>query len=258
MTDKSVIVTGAAEGLGRATCIAAARAGYAVLLVDIDAARLAETEKLVGEAGGRAVVVEADVSKAEDVQGYVKAALDAFGRIDGMFNNAGVQGGVAPIVAHSDEDFDKVIAVNLRGVYLGLKHVLPVMIEQSSGCIVNTGSMASVGGIPSLCGYTAAKCGVIGLTNVAALEVAKTGVRVNAVLPGNIKTNMALGGSMTGEFAAKREALAASLVPQGHMGTPEDIADAVIFLMSDHAKHITGIALPVDGGITAQVYPGFE
>lgn len=258
MSNRSVVVTGAADGIGRAASVAAAKAGYSVLLVDIDVVGLAQTEKIISDIGGRAVIAEANVADAKAVKGYVDKALSAFGRIDGLFNNAGIQINLTPIVDYNDEAFDRVIAVNLKGVYLGLKHVLPVMIKQGFGSIVNTASMASAGGIPGLTAYCAAKSGVIGLTRTAALEVAKTGVRVNAILPGNIKTKMALGDLTLCNSAAELEALAASLVPQGHMGKPEYIADAVIFLMSDQSRHITGIELPVDGGITAQVYPGFS
>lgn len=255
MSGKAVIITGAADGLGRATAIAAARASYGVLLVDINATGLGETQALIEAIGGQAVAMKADVSSAADVQAYVARALDAFGRIDGLFNNAGIQGLMTPMIEYPEEDFDRVIAINLKGVFLGLKHVLPVMMQQGFGSVVNTGSMASTGGIPGLTGYGAAKYGVIALTKTAALEVAKSGVRVNAVLPGNIKTRMSL--SSSGANDAEAEAFAGSFVPQGHMGAPEDIANAVIFLFSDAARHITGIEIPVDGGITAQVYPGF-
>jgi NAD(P)-dependent dehydrogenase (short-subunit alcohol dehydrogenase family) len=254
MAEKAVIITGAADGLGRATSIAAARAGYAVLLVDIDEARLEVTARLVREAGGEAIIAKADVSNEDDVAGYVAKAVAAFGRIDGLFNNAGIQGAIGPIVNYSAADFDRVIAINLKGVFLGLKHVLQVMLRQGSGSIVNTGSMLSTGGVPGFSGYGAAKYGVISLTKTAALEVAKRGVRVNAVLPGNIKTKMSLGSTARGS-EAESEAMAASMVPQGRMGTADEIADAVLFLFSDASKHITGIELAVDGGITAQVYP---
>ena len=256
MTNKSAIVTGAAGGIGRAASVAAAKAGYAVLLVDINEAGLAETHRLIEDAGGEAVVAKANIVDASAVRGYVDQALHAFGRIDGFFNNAGVQAPAAPIIDTSEEQFDRVIAVNLKGVFLGLKHVLPVMLKQGSGSIINTGSMASVGGIPGISPYVASKCGVIGLTRTAALEVAKTGVRVNAVLPGNIRTRMMLDSIPGNDEEAN--ALAGSLVPQGHTGMPEDIANAVVFLMSDQSRHITGISLAVDGGITAQVYPGFD
>ncbi len=257
MTEKAVIITGAAGGIGRATSIAAARAGYAVMLVDRNEAGIVETAQMVTEAGGKAVIATADVSKSDDVQAYVAKALESFGRIDGLFNNAGILGAGKLMIDLDEADFDRVIAINLKGVFLGLKYVLPVMLQQGSGSIVNTGSMTSTGGIPYLTAYGATKYGVISLTKTAALEVAKSGVRVNAVLPGNIKTKMALR-SVPATSLEEAEKIVGASVPQGHMGEPEDIAAAVIFLFSDGAKHITGIELPVDGGITAQVYPALN
>lgn len=251
------IVTGAADGLGRAVSVSLAKAGCAVVLVDIDRDRLSETEQLVAETGSRGVSFLANVADAEAVKGYVAHAVKAFGRIDGFFNNAGVLGPSLPLIEYPDEQFDKVIAVNLKGVFLGLKHVLPVMIKQGYGAVVNTASMAAAGGIPLLTPYTASKHGVIGLTRIAALETAKSGVRVNAVLPGNIKTKMMVEG-LTEAEARQRYELGGALVPQGHMGEAQDIANAVLFLLSDESRHITGIQLPVDGGITAQVYPSYE
>jgi len=255
--DKVVIITGAADGLGRAVSVSLAEAGCSVVLVDVDRDRLAETENLVAKAGSRGLSVVANVADAKAVRDYVSRAVEEFDRIDGFFNNAGILGPEAPLTEYPDDQFDRVIAVNLKGVFLGMKHVLPVMMKQGSGSIVNTASMAAAGGIPLLTPYTAAKHGVIGLTRIAALEAARTGVRVNAVLPGNIKTKMMLEGLSDAEIE-QRNALAASLVPQGRMGMPQDIADAVMFLLSDQSRHITGVQLPVDGGITAQVYPSYN
>ena len=256
MTEKAIIITGAAGGLGKATSVAAAELGYGVTLVDLSADALEETRIAVERAGGRAVVATADVSDPIAVQDYVDRARDAFGRIDGFFNNAGINVPAAALIDTQDDDFDRCMSVNVKGVYLGLKSVLPVMMEQGFGSIVNTGSMGSTGGIPGISPYVASKHAVIGLTKTAALEAAKCGVRVNAVLPGNIRTRMMLESTQGSEEEAV--ALAASLVPQGRVGLPQDIADAVMFLISERSTHVTGIALPVDGGITAQVYPNFE
>lgn len=254
MKDEVVIITGAANGLGRATGIAAAKAGYKVLLVDINKEGLAESKKLIEEQGGVAETFTANVSVEAEVKAYVDYAVQTFGRIDGFFNNAGVLGTPAPIIATDVEVLDRVLAVNVKGVFLGMKHVLPVMQQQGKGSIVNTGSMGSKGGLPYMASYSASKHAVIGLTKVAALEAATTGIRVNAVLPGTIKTDMALMGT-PGNTEEEKVAFASKTVPQGNMGRPEDIADAVVFLISDASTHITGIELPVDGGITAQVYP---
>ena len=255
LAGKVAIVTGAADGLGRATSQKMAANGMQVLLVDIDAQRLAETAALIRDAGGEAAVFRADVSDAPQVRGYVAKAISRFGRIDAFFNNAGILGAVVPIIDYPIDTFDKVIAVNLRGVFLGLRFVLPVMIEQRAGSIINTGSMGSAGGVPGSSAYNAAKHAVIGLTKTAAIEVGPTGVRVNAVLPGNIRTKMTAGLS-SGAHAdpVENERFAAGLAPQGRMGTPEEIADAVCFLASDAATHITGIELPVDGGVLASTY----
>ena len=253
LAGKVVIVTGAADGLGRATSRKMAAKGARVLLVDIDEPRLAETEALIGDAGGEAAVFRADVSDEAQVRAYVAEAMSRFGRIDAFFNNAGMLGAMVPMIDYPINTFDRVIAVNLRGVFLGLRFVLPVMIEQRAGSIINTGSMASAGGTPGVIAYNASKHAVIGLTKTAALEVAPTGVRVNAVLPGNIRTKMGLSSDARADDA-ENERLAARLVPQGRMGTPEEIADAVCFLASDAATHITGIELPVDGGVLASSY----
>lgn len=257
MKDEVVIITGAANGLGRATGIAASKAGYKVLLVDIDEVGLAESEKLIKELGGVAEVYKANVAVEEEVKGYVSHAVKVFGRIDGFFNNAGILGTTGPLTAMDVDLLDRVLAVNVRGVFLGMKHVIPVMEKQGKGSVVNTGSMGSMGGLPGLAPYSASKHAVIGLTKVAALEVAKSGVRINAILPGTIKTKMALK-DVPGETEAEKESLLAMSVPQGKAGRPEDIANAVVFLFSDASVHITGITLPVDGGITAQVYPNFS
>ena len=255
LAGKVAIVTGAADGLGRATSREMATKGMRVLLVDIDGKRLAETEALICDAGGEAAIFRADVSDAPQVRGYVAKAISRFGRIDAFFNNAGILGAVAPITDYPIDTFDRVVAVNLRGVFLGLRFVLPVMIEQRAGSIINTGLMGSAGGVPGSSAYNAAKHAVIGLTKTAAIEVGPTGVRVNAVLPGNIRTKMTAGLS-SGAHAdpVENERFAAGLAPQGRMGTPEEIADAVCFLASDAAMHITGIELPVDGGVLASTY----
>jgi len=253
LAGQGAIVTGAADGLGRATSIALAREGAGVLLVDIDEQRLGETQALIADAGGTAVPFVADVRRSEEVQAYVAAAQAEFGSLDAFFNNAGVSGHYGPLVDYPEDEFDNVIAVNLRGVFLGLKYVLRVMFEQGSGAIVNTASMASIGAIPGVVAYVASKNAVMGLTKNAAMEAATKGVRVNAVLPGNIQTKMALpGGDEALEEDIRR---LASPVPQGRVGLPSEIADAVVFLVSDESRHITGVGLPVDGGITALVYP---
>lgn len=251
---KVVIITGGAAGIGRGAAMVAAREGARLVLVDIDLAGLNETADLVRGAGAEATVVTADVSQSDSVKGYVDATMAAYGRIDGLFNNAGIQGRVASIADLAPEDFDRVIAINVRGVFLGLHHVLPVMIAQGSGSIVNTGSLGSARALPYVSAYVAAKHAVIGLTKTAAIEVATQGVRVNAVLPGNIVSPMSTASTKVFIPGADPVEAMGRMVPQKRAGQPEEIGEAVCFLLSDRAGHITGVELPVDGGILANCF----
>lgn len=244
---KVAVVTGASNGIGLAAAQAFAREGARVLLVDRDGAGEGRAAELPG-----ARFVAADVSKGEDTRRYVAAALDAWGRIDAFFNNAGVEGRVRPIVEQEEEDFDAVTAVNVRGVFLGLKHVLPAMLAQGSGAVVNTASVAGMVGSPGLAPYVASKHAVIGLTRTASCEVAHRGVRVNAVCPGPVDTRMIRSLEEQGAAAGRNdvhERYRAS-IPLGRYCTVEEVAALVLFLCSDAASGITGAAMPVDGGRT--------
>jgi NAD(P)-dependent dehydrogenase (short-subunit alcohol dehydrogenase family) len=247
---RSAVVTGAGGGIGRAASIELARAGADLTIVDLDAATLQETAREVEATGAKVISQVADVSVSADVAGYVHAAITRFGRIDAFFNNAGIEGPVAPLAEYPEDGFDQVIAVNLKGVFLGLRHVLPVMIDQGAGAIVNTASMAAVIGLPGSAAYCAAKAGVTGLTRTAATEVARKGIRVNAILPGVIETRMTR--SLAQSFdpadpAAAWDTMAAS-VPMGRFGTVAEIASVVRFLLSDEAGYVTGVGWQVDGG----------
>jgi NAD(P)-dependent dehydrogenase (short-subunit alcohol dehydrogenase family) len=194
-----------------------------------------------------------DVTKSADVQAYVKAALDAFGSIDCFFNNAGIEGKVAPVTEYDEAVFDQVIGINVKGVFLGLRHVLPVMLKQKSGAVVNTASVAGLVATPGMSAYVASKHAVIGLTKAAAGEVARSGVRVNAVCPGPIDTRMihSLEGQLNPADPASVGARYQAALPIGRYGTAEEVANVVLFLCSDLAGNVTGAQYVVDGGRTA-------
>lgn len=250
LSGKIAVITGGAGGIGRATGIELGRCGASLLLVDLDEAGLAEAGRAVGETGTEVRTHVADVSRAADVQSYVSAALDAFGRLDLFFNNAGVEGMTLPLCEYPEEEFDRVMAINLRGVFLGLRHVLPVMIEQGAGAIVNTASMAAILGLPTTGVYNASKAAVVSLTKTAAAEVGAHGVRVNAVCPGVIETRMTYSLAASFNPAAPEDAWAsmADRVPLGRFGSAEEIARVVRVLLSDDASYVNGAAWIVDGG----------
>ncbi len=252
-TGKTALITGAGNGIGRQTALAFATRGANVFAVDRDGAAAEGTAGAIQQRGGKARAHAADVTRSADVQGYVKAALDAFGRIDCFFNNAGIEGKVAPLAEYDEAVFDQVIGVNLKGVFLGLRHVLPVLIKQKSGAVVNTASIAGLVGSPNMSAYTASKHGVIGLTKAAAGEVAREGVRVNAVCPGPIDTRMihAIEGQINPANPAGVAQRYQSGLPLGRYGTADEVANVVLFLCSDLASNITGAQYVVDGGRTA-------
>jgi NAD(P)-dependent dehydrogenase (short-subunit alcohol dehydrogenase family) len=245
------LVTGAASGIGRATALAFAGEGGKVVVADIAAEAGRATVDLIEAAGGDAIFVHADVSRPDDVAQLVKSAVATYGRLDCAHNNAGIEGAVPAGTAfheYPDAVWDQVMAINLKGVWLCLKAEIAQMLVQGGGAIVNTASIAGlVGGFGSA--YTAAKHGVVGLTRSAALEYAARGIRVNAVCPGVIATPM-----VERAFARRPEAEQLFLAgePIGRFGTPEEVASAVVWLCSDAASFLTGVALPVDGGWVAR------
>jgi NAD(P)-dependent dehydrogenase (short-subunit alcohol dehydrogenase family) len=244
---KVALVTGAASGMGLATAQAFAEAGAAVVLADFkeDAVKSA-AEKLVA-AGHKALAVRCDVSDDAQVAAMVDRTVAEFGRLDAAFNNAGIMAQIAPTADSTREDCDRVIGINLRGVWSCMKHELREMERQGSGAIVNNASVGALTGNPGIASYIASKHGVVGLTRTAALEYVKRGIRVNAVNPGLIDTQIARD-VVSGDEQAYAEL--ATHVPIGRAGRPEEIASVVLWLCSPGASYVVGHALTVDGGMT--------
>lgn len=247
MNDRVALVTGAGAGIGRATALAFAREGAHVLVCDVHDASAQETVRMVQEHGHEAFPVVIDVSDARQVAAMVYEGIRRFGRVDFAFNNAGIEGQMATVPDCSEENWDRTLAVNLKGVWLCMKYELQHMLLRKSGAIVNCSSVAGLVGFPGLPAYVASKHGIIGLTRTAALECAGDGVRINAVCPGVIHTAMV--------DRLLREHPEVDLVarePMRRMGTPEEIAATVIWLCADNSSFVTGQAIAVDGGFVAQ------
>lgn len=250
--DKSVVVTGGSGGIGIETAKRFLQEGASVVLVDIDQAALDKAAAALGNAE-RLLAVQADVSREEDVQRYVDAAIERFGRIDVFFNNAGIEGKVAPLEQQELAMFDKVIAVNVRGAYLGLKHVLPHMYKAGAGSVINTSSVAGLRGSAGVLPYVTSKHALSGMTKVAALEAAAHGVRVNSVHPSPVNTRMmrSLEAGMAPTDAEGAKAAMENAIPLGRYGEAGDIASLVLFLASDDSSFITGAQYRIDGGMGA-------
>lgn len=251
---KVALVTGGSSGIGRATSVAFAREGARVVFGDIDKAGAEETLGLIRDSGGEAIFVTADVSKAADVKAIVDKAIQSYDRLDFAHNNAGIDGEFATIVANTEDNFDHVIGVNLKSVWLGMKYELPEMRKRGGGAIVNTASVAGLVAFRTMGPYVASKHGVIGLTKTAALEYSNFGIRVNAVCPGAIRTPM-IDAFINNDAETERNMSA--LQPIGRMGKTEEVANLVLWLCSDASSFITGASIAIDGGIVAQsgAYP---
>ncbi len=247
-TDKAVLVTGAGGGIGQATALAFAKAGARLMLSDVNEPSGQETLALVRAAGAEAHFKQADVSQESPVAALVAATVAAFGRLDCAFNNAGIEIEHTRITECDEQVFDRIMAVNVKGVWLCLKHELRQMAAQGHGAIVNTASVAGLGGAPRLVAYSGSKHAVIGLTKSTAADFAKQGIRVNAVCPGVIQTPMFQRWVDADPGMATR---AAAMHPMARVGEAKEVAAAVLWLCSDEASFVTGLAHTVDGGFTS-------
>ena len=249
LAGKVALVTGAGSGIGRASALAFAQAQSRVVVCDLDRAAGRETVRLIHVGGGEALFMLADVSNSSDVENMVRLTVAAYGRLDIAHNNAGVEPVNAPIADSSEEDWDRVIDINLKGIWLCMKHEIPVMLEQGGGAIVNTSSTVGLLAQSNMASYVASKHGVLGLTRAAALEYVDAGIRVNAVCPAVAAT------PMFDRFTKGDAQLAASLaaaLPMKRLLDASEVADAVLWLTSDKAAYLNGHALVLDGGLSIQ------
>ena len=246
LQDKVALVTGGTSGIGRATAVAYAKAGAKVVFCGRREKEGGETRDLIKQAGGEGIFVRSDIGVPSDVEELVKKTVDTYGRLDIAFNNAGIEGNVrGPIAEQSDDDYDEIMNINAKGVYLCMKHEVPAMLKNGGGVIVNNASVAGLIGMPFVAGYTASKHAVIALTKNVALDYATQGIRCNAVCPGFILTEL---GERYLEVVPREDL--ESLAPMNRIGEPEEIADAVLWLSSPQSSFVTGQAIAVDGGAT--------
>lgn len=249
LNGKTALVTGAGSGIGRATALAFGKVGANVVVADVDRVGGNETVAQIIAGGGRACFIAADVSRANEVQALIAGAVKQYGSLDCAFNNAGIQGELSSTADCSEQNWDSITGINLKGVWLCMKYEIAQMLRQGSGAIVNCASNFGLVGSVNMPAYSAAKHGVIGLTKTAALENAKTGIRVNAVCPGPVQT------PLVDRIVARQPEIVAAIEarePVGRMGRPDEIAAAVVWLCSPEASFVVGSTLAVDGGYVAQ------
>jgi NAD(P)-dependent dehydrogenase (short-subunit alcohol dehydrogenase family) len=255
LENKIALVTGGGSGIGKAAALAMAREGATVVVAGRTSEKGKETVRLIKDIGGTGLFVKTDVSKPGDVEELIERVAGTYGRLDCAYNNAGVYvQHVAPLADITEDDFDEQMSINLKGVWLCMKYEIRQMLQQGGGVIVNQSSVNGMVGAPRCAHYSAAKHGVIGLTKTAALEYAGSGIRVNAIASGSTRTGM-LEQVFQLSFGdlAKGEQRYTAAVPMKRIGAPEEAAEAVVFLCSDHASYITGNIIPVDGGINAGI-----
>jgi NAD(P)-dependent dehydrogenase (short-subunit alcohol dehydrogenase family) len=248
-TGKVALVTGGSSGIGRAAAVAFASEGAKVVVASRRQQEGQETVELIRQAGSEGIFIQTDITKEEEVKAMVDKAIATYGKLDYAFNNAGVEGSLAPLVEQNLNEYNRVFDANVKGLFLSMKYEIASMLENGGGSIVNNSSIAGLIGFAGMGIYVASKHAVLGLTKTAALEVAKSNIRVNAVSPGGIQTDM------FGRFASSHEGMEEQMIqlhPVGRLGKPEEIADAVVFLCSDRASFITGQSIAVDGGFTTQ------
>jgi len=249
LVGKSIVITGAASGIGKATALAAGREGAKLVLADVSVENGEETARAIKGEGGQAAFVRCDVTQQSEIETMVKRAVELYGQLDGAFNNAGIEGTLVAAADYPQDVFERVIQINLLGVWKCLRAEIPVMLKQGKGAIVNTASVAGLVGAGAFAAYVASKHAVVGLTKTCALDYAKQGIRLNAVCPGVIQTPMV---DRLAELVPGVIDALLTVKPMGRLGTAEEVAEAVIWLLSDSASFVTGTTLAVDGGYTAQ------
>jgi NAD(P)-dependent dehydrogenase (short-subunit alcohol dehydrogenase family) len=250
MTDQKVaIVTGGSSGIGRATAVALAKEGVKIVVASRRAKEGEETVNLVREAGSDGIFVKTDVADEVSVRSLVEKTVRSYGRLDYAFNNAGVEQTMTPLVEQTVEEFDQIMHINVKGVWLSMKYEIPVMLKSGDGAIVNNSSVAGIMGFPQMAIYIASKHAVLGLSKSAALEYAKSGIRINAIAPGGVETEMA---NRVNENNPQFLETLTSMHPIGRLANPEEIANAVVWLLSEKASFVLGHTLLVDGGVVSR------